>query len=324
MPRDSADRITPHFLDRIHDLTEQQQLWLCCFLSQLVNGERTAALIEQARHPACCPHCQHSGIHRYGISNDLQRYRCLECKRTFNALTGTPLARLRHKTRWLQYCQCLLDPACTIKSAAENTGVHRNTSFRWRHRFLDWIKRDRPASLHGIVEAEEIRLRESHKGSRRLARPPRARGGPDKSGGKSKDWVNIVAARDRAGQTLDFVAGTGALKASALSRHLLPRLDRDVLLVSASNTAYRAFSRKAGIAHRAVLARQRIRALGHIHVQNVSSYHGRFRQWLLHFRGVATRYLDNYLGWRWAIDLCRLDSAEQLLRAALGVSNGGR
>ncbi len=31
----------------------------------------------------------------------LQRYRCCGCGRTFNALTGTPLARLRHRERWL-------------------------------------------------------------------------------------------------------------------------------------------------------------------------------------------------------------------------------
>jgi len=324
MPRDLTERITPHFLERIHHFTQQQQLWLCCFLSHLVNGERTVALIEQARKPEHCPHCRHSAFHRYGRSNDLQRYRCLACKRTFNALTGTPLARLRHKTLWLPYCQCLLDPACTVKSAAQSTGVHRNTSFRWRHRFLDWIKHDRPASLQGIVEANEIRLRESQKGSRHLQRAPRKRGASPAQRASSRELVAIVVARDRAGQTVDLVAGTGALKASALHQHLLPWLDRDVLLLSHSRTAYRRFASTAGITHRAIKLAPNTRVTGHIHMRNVSGYHGRFRQWLQHFRGVATRYLDNYLGWRWAMDLSRLDSAERILRAALGVSNSER
>ncbi|MGX4641360.1 hypothetical protein [Massilia sp. SYSU DXS3249] len=36
------------------------------------------------------------------------------------------------------------------------------------------------------------------------------------------------------------------------------------------------------------------------------------------FRGVASRYLSNYLGWRWAIDGGRIGTPEGLLRAALG------
>jgi len=60
-------------------------------------------------------------------------------------------------------------------------------------------------------------------------------------------------------------------------------------------------------------------ARGAIHVQNVNGYHSRFHVWLRHFRGVATRYLPNYLGWRWAIDQQRIHSSETLLKAAIGV-----
>jgi hypothetical protein len=38
---------------------------------------------------------------------------------------------------------------------------------------------------------------------------------------------------------------------------------------------------------------------------------------LSHFRGVASRYLPNYLGWHWAVDGGRIPSAEQLLRIAI-------
>jgi transposase-like protein len=40
---------------------------------------------------------------RHGHAHGLQRYRCRTCARTFNAFSGTPLARLRHKSRWLDY-----------------------------------------------------------------------------------------------------------------------------------------------------------------------------------------------------------------------------
>ena len=62
-------------------------------------------------------------------------------------------------------------------------------------------------------------------------------------------------------------------------------------------------------------------AEGTIHVQNVNAYHRRFKEWLMRFHGVASRWLPNYLGWCWAVDGGRVTSVEQLLGSAFGVIN---
>lgn len=131
-------------------------------------------------------------------------------------------------------------------------------------------------------------------------------------------------ARDRDGRTFDFVPGRGAVTKAQLHEHLLPVLEADILLVTDAHTAYRAFTREAGISHEAVSLRQGERVRGAVHVQNVNSYHRRFRQWLARFNGVASHYLPNYLGSRWAVDGERIDSPETLLRAALGSFNTKR
>ena len=293
-------------------------------LAREIGAERTAALIEQARLPQLrCPRCAHNGFYRHGKANNLQRYRCQRCGRTFNCLTNTPLARLRLKDRWPAYFDSLRDPACTVHRAADQVGVHANTSFRWRHRMLDWVKYDRPRTLQGIVEVDETFLLESEKGNKQLVRRARKRGGVARRRGISAEQVNIVVARDRAGATVDFVAGRGALKVASLDTHLLPKLERelerDTLLVTDGNPVYARFARKARIAHSCVNVSEGVRVKGPIHVQNVNAYHSRFKAWLRHFHGVATRYLNNYLGWRWAIDMKRIDDATRFLRAALGV-----
>ena len=103
--------------------------------------------------------------------------------------------------------------------------------------------------------------------------------------------------------------------------HLLPVLDPQVLLVTDANAAYRRFAHKHRIAHRAVnlSAGERVRSGSAvaIHVQNVNAYHGRLREWIARFHGVASRYLPNYLGWRRALDGQRIASVEQLLRIAI-------
>lgn len=33
------------------------------------------------------------------------------------------------------------------------------------------------------------------------------------------------------------------------------------------------------------------------HIQNVNAYHSRLKQWIARFHGVASKYLEHYLGW---------------------------
>ena len=56
-----------------------------------------------------------------------------------------------------------------------------------------------------------------------------------------------------------------------------------------------------GDAHHGFPLEERARD-GAFHVQNVNAYHGRLKGWMARFKGVATCYLSNYLGWRRALE----------------------
>ena len=306
--------------DQLSELSRQQLMRLAHAALEMANSGRAAEVVEAARFPLlCCPRCHGTALYRDGHASGLQRFRCRACGRTFNSLTGTPLARLRHKDQWLGYCDTLLDPATTVRRAAERLGVHRNTTFRWRHRMLAWPKHDVQAPLQGVVEADEMYVLESHKGARRLDRPARKRGGRASKRGISMQQVCVLVARDRTGRTHDALAGRGPVTVDQLSIHLKPALAPDVLLVTDSHAAYRHFAKAHGIDHATINVRSGEHTRGAVHVQNVNGYHSRLRAWLHHFRGVATRYLDNYCGWRRAIDAGRISSPEAFLRAAVGV-----
>jgi len=322
-----APRFTKWFA-ALPALNQPQRLKVLDALRPAAGLHQVLALIAQYRSAGRrCPHCQCERWHRHGHANDLQRFRCRACRRTFNDLTGTPLARLRLRGKWLDYLDALR-ASRPVRAAAEGVKVHRNTAFRWRHRFLDRVKDGRPAALQGIVEADEMFILESQKGSRKLDRPARRRGGAASRRGISRELDCILVARDRSGQTVDAVPGRGALTKARLERHLLPFLDRQVLLVTDANAAYRAFARAHGIAHQAVNldagVRVRQAARGAIHVQNVNAYHRRLRDWLAPFHGVASRYLPNYLGWRRILDGGKLTSSEQLFGLAIGLIHSKR
>jgi len=313
-----APRFTKWFA-ALPALNQPQRLRVLDALKPAAGLHQVLALIAQCRS-ACrrCPHCQCERWHRHGHANDLQRYRCRACRRTFNDLTGTPLARLRLRGKWLDYLDALL-ASHPVRAAAAEVEVHRNTAFRWRHRFLARVKDDLPARLSGIAEADGMFILESQKGSRKLDRPARKRGGVAGRRGISRELDCILVARDRGRQTIDAVTGRGPVSRVQLERHLLPFLDRDVLLVTDANAAYRALARAHGIAHQAVNASAGARVRpGAIHIQNVNAYHRRLREWLAPFHGVASRYLPNYLGWRRMLDGAKVTSADQLFGLAIG------
>lgn len=92
-----ADELTPFQRERaLETLTSQ-------------NPERACADVieERVADERRCPRCDMPGATPHGMANGLQRYRCDHCRRTFNALTGTSLAGLRKKEKWLSYAEAL-------------------------------------------------------------------------------------------------------------------------------------------------------------------------------------------------------------------------
>ena len=165
------------YLALVRYLSKRQRARLFAALRSEDEIDQTVALVERAaKQHLSCPKCSSSAYHRHGHAHGLQRFRCTGCGKTFNSLTGTPMAWLHYKFKWLEYSDCLLS-SYTVRKAAIRCEIHKNTSFRWRHRFLSLPKTDRPHRLHGITEADEMYLLESEKGARNLERPPRKRGG---------------------------------------------------------------------------------------------------------------------------------------------------
>lgn len=157
----------------------------------------------EARELAC-PHCHSERIVRNGHASGLQRYKCRDCARTFNTLTATPLARLRHKEKWERQAD-VLRQGLSVHQAAGALAVAPSTAFRWRHRFLQLPQNLKAQALQGVIEADETYFLRSHKGQRVGARKARHRGGSAAKRGLSEEQEPVLVARDRSGATADFI-----------------------------------------------------------------------------------------------------------------------
>jgi transposase-like protein len=301
------------FLAQLKDLTATQRAALRELLGKTQHEKNPAAIVDEkfASNPVC-PQCQSDSLHKWGIVSGIQRYRCKDCGRSFNALTGTSMARLRKKELWLEYSKALAD-SLSLNKAAERCGIDRTTAFRWRHRFLQTPSQSGEC-CSGITEVDETYFRESFKGKKLVHRKPRKRGKEASVRGLSAEQIPVIVARDRAGHTCDAVlrARTAKEVGIRIGSFISPA---SILCIEQSRILIK-FAKDHGLPFEAIGTKQRRGREKVFHVQNVNAYHSRLKNWMVHFRGVATERLPSYLGWRRLHEMA-LRAPEDWLRAVV-------
>lgn len=286
-------------IKRLDSLTHRQVCLLIDRADDVIHKDSTTKLIDQCKAESviACPHCGSKKVGKWGMASGLQRYRCKDekCIKTFNALTKTPLARLRKKELWRKQIECLTDSK-TIRQSARELGVAETTAFRWRHRFLSAPTVKKISEVTGIVEADEMFFLESYKGKRTIHdREPRKRGGMgDKR--KKEDQIAVLIVKDRSGGLTESMLGRP--NKEKIGEALKPIVAPDSILCSDGAHSYKSFAKENGLTHYRTIVSQGTRVIGkQFHIQNVNNYMMRIRKWISRFYGVGTDYLPNYLGW---------------------------
>jgi len=238
-----------------------------------------------------CPRCGASGIHRWGGFAGRQRYRCNCCGRTFSDLTGTPAAYTKRLGLWPRYRDCLA-ASLSIRRTAAVVGIQPSTAFRWRHAWLAFVRAHDVDKVSGRIECGWVWFPYSAKGQRNLGHPPRRRGVRNRLHYTGRS-VNVIVACDGYGQVITSLSDP-AISSRQLEKALAGRIEGQPILCS----------RFGPFGACGVLARR----LGAVFEQaarlpTLNDYVRRLELWLERFRGVATKYLPNYLVWHRRIDL---------------------
>ena len=257
-----------------------------------------------------CPHCDSHQLNRWGMTRQgIQRYRCKACSKTFNALSGTPLYRMRKPEKWLQYTQLMWDGKSLRKAAAE-LDINLKTSFRWRHAFLKNPHDQGCPKLTGIIEADETFVPESFKGKRKMPRPSRKRGG-----GQTVK-VPVSLALDRIGDIAHKVLKHDSK--SEIEAAIKPLIKSGSVLCTDGNLSYKSIATDLAIDHRSLVGLDNIRVIDDVyHIQTLNNYTMRWKSWMVKFHGVGTAYLENYLSWFRFMEQHKQHVEEDFVRAAL-------
>ena len=287
------------------------------FVSRLASLQRPEdsidVYIEEQRfsNGRVCPMCGSEKVVRNGIRKDgIQKFCCKDCGKSFVAKTCTIASGTRKPLDiWIKYIECMMNWA-TVRESAERCGISDRTSFIWRHKILDAMRiMMDDVTLEGIVEADEAYLPISYKGNHKkskdfdMQRAPRKRGSEIHKRGLSNELVCIPCAVDRNGQSIGKATNIGQCSSDDINGLLGGKIKEQSAFCTDGNSVYRKLSRKEDL--NLIPLKGGKAKKGIYHIQHINSYHSELKRFLGFFKGVSTKYLNNYIVWNSLVNFAK-------------------
>ncbi|MBR9844172.1 MAG: IS1595 family transposase [Rhodobacteraceae bacterium] len=303
-----------NLLKRLHGLTPDQAKALIRSVQDMTAQNAALGVIDQKAREASCPHCSATDKQKWGRTRTrTQRYRCSQCRKTYNGRTDSSIARIQRLDLFYRVVQDMFASPTpgSVRQLAKELSISKDTVWRWRQIILRSLSQS-IEPLSGIVEVDEAFVRESRKGSREWVRhqrdpvqypqPPRLRWyeykltGALMKRGLSKWRLPVLTATDRSGNR--FAERLPDRRDRTIYQCLSPIIRRDAALCSDGLPAYARFAQASGISHFVLGSKPGTRKIGQsFHIQNVNALHSRMKDFLRPFKGPAKKYLDGYVDW---------------------------
>lgn len=257
-----------------------------------------------------CVHCGCNHIVRNGhTKSGIQKYVCKNCGKSFSPTTKT----IAYKSKldiniYSEYIDCMM-MGLTIRDAAERCGIHRNTSFRLRHKILDALQNmAEGVTLNGIVEADEKFFDISYKGNHKydgftMPRKVHKRGRQSTKRGLSRDKVCVPCAMNRNGLSIAKISSLGKASLDTISNVLDGRIKEDSVLCTDGEKSYILFSESNHLNH--ISLKTGRSKNGIYNIQRINNYHSQLERFMSRFNGVSTKYLNNYLIWHNLVNIAK-------------------
>lgn len=257
------------------------------------------------KYQICCPRCLSLRIINWGGYRDRKRFKCKNCERTFNELTGTAWHYIHSHGKFKQFIKCMAEKR-SLRDCVSIVDICLQTAFYWRHKISralididkNWLKDE--------IQADETFILESHKGQKDIVtsenRKPRKRGGKASKAGTSDEQVCIMAAVDNQGNTLLKVAGNGRLTKKMVKNTLAKQIRKQrvhrAILVTDRHKSYLELVQQKNLIHQTIVAQyKQFTNIDGFNINRVNALHARLKRWLTKFNGIATKYLQNYLNY---------------------------
>ena len=290
-------------------------------LYQFLNSNRLTALdyqrIKILSTAPICPRCRCEYVTKAGVHNGRQVYKCKNCKYQFRETAKSLVYHLHKYPLILDYLKCMLEGK-SLRACAREVGISLPTSFRWRHKILSAIQGlEGGINFSGITEADELLMQYSEKGRRYKS--------PEEKEQAMKTVhpnVAVLVMTDREGNLLFKHTGENKVQNSQIKEELKRRVSENNLICFKPNDEFKQAVMESP--SKKVIVRRKTKGLAIYSVNVAEKKITNFLVWMMRFRGVATKYLQNYLMWFVVMNKYLKDKVESDIGRLLNLSSHDR
>ncbi len=290
-------------------------------LYEFLNTNRLTALdyqrIKILSTAPICPRCRCEYVTKAGVHNGRQVYKCKNCKYQFRE-TAKSLVYYSHKYYLLvDYIKCMLEGK-SLRACANEVGISLPTSFRWRHKILSAIQGlEGGINFSGITEADELLMQYSEKGRRYKTLEEK-----EQAMKIVHPNVAVLVMTDREGNLLFKNTGENRVQNSQIKEELKRRVSENNLICFKPNDEFKQAVMESP--SKKVIVRRKTKGLAIYSVNVAEKKITNFLVWMMRFRGVATKYLQNYLMWFVVMNKYLKDKVESDIGRLLNLSSHDR
>ncbi len=312
---------TAENIAKILALTKEGKREFLDNLYEFLNSNRLTALdyqrIKILSTAPICPRCRCEYVTKAGVHNGRQVYKCKNCKYQFRETAKSLVYHLHKYPLILDYLKCMLEGK-SLRACAREVGISLPTSFRWRHKILSAIQGlEGGINFSGITEADELLLQYSEKGRRYKTFE-------EKEQAMKTVYPNVavLVMTDREGNLLFKHTGENRVQNSQIKEELKRRVSENNLICFKPNDEFKqAVMESPG---KKVIVRHKTKGLAIYSVNVAEKKITNFLVWMMRFRGVATKYLQNYLMWFVVMNKYLKDNVESDIGRLLNLSSHDR
>ena len=280
------------------------------------NDDFISIVLEHSNNPLpdrlSCPHCQSHKVVKNGFDKGIQRFKCKDCKKSFTWSNNTILYGSKKPfNAWKTFCECVMNKF-PLRKCASICKINLHTAFNWRHKVLDALQNmHNSVVLNGIVESDETYFNLSLKGLRNLNRLPHERGSSNHVRGLSKEIVCVPCSVNLNGLSIGRITNLGKPSYNNLMNFYNNRIVEGSIFVTDSLNSYDPISHNMNLTHVKIPTGRFTN--GQFNIQRINSYHSELKNLTnFHFRGVATKYLNNYVVYHNFVNIAKETFSEKL------------